>query len=128
MLTTAAESGIITGTTPAAGGALSFLVLGERLTRNKVVGIALAVLGILAVNVAGTVTGARRGPNRLLGNLLIIGSVLGEASFAICGKADSGRVRPLTISAAVTVLVLLTFLPFAAHEATARSPAARGGM
>lgn len=114
-LTTAAESGIITSTTPAAVGLLSFLLLGERLTRTRWIGIALAVLGILAINVGAA--GAERGPNPVLGNLLIFASVLGEASFTICGKAVTDRVKPLTISALVTVFTLLMFLPFSAYQA-----------
>jgi len=116
IFTTAAESGIITSTTPAAVGALSFLLLRERLSWNTIAGIGLAVLGVLAINWVGAAD-AQRGSNPLLGTLLIFGSVLGEASFTICGKAVSGRVGPLTISAAVTVFSLLMFLPFSIYQA-----------
>lgn len=116
-LTTAVESGIITSTIPAAIGVIS-LVLGERLGRAKLAGIALAVLGILAINVAaGPAAASERGPDPLLGNLLIFGSVLGEASFTICGKAVSGRVSPLAISTLVSLCSLLMFVPFAVYEA-----------
>lgn len=116
-LSTAVESGIITSTTPAAIGVIAFL-LGERPSRSTVAGIALAVLGILAINVAGgSGADAARGPNPLLGNLLIFGSVLGEASFTICGKAVSDRVTPLAISALVSTFSLLMFVPFAVYDA-----------
>jgi drug/metabolite transporter (DMT)-like permease len=115
--TTAAESGIITSTTPAAIGVLSILFLGERLSRNTAAGIALAVLGILAINAVG-VADSQRGPNPLLGSLLIFGSVLGEAAFTICGKAVSERLKPLTISTLVSTFSFLLFLPFGAYDAT----------
>jgi drug/metabolite transporter (DMT)-like permease len=116
-LTTAAESGIITSTTPAAIGLISFLFLGDRPTRNRVAGIALAVLGILAMNVLGTSLDAERGPNPLLGNLMIVGVVICEALFTIFGKMVSGRVSPLAIAVVVSLSSLLMFLPFMAHEA-----------
>jgi drug/metabolite transporter (DMT)-like permease len=115
-LTTAAESGIITSTTPAAIGVLSILFLGERLSRNTAAGIALAVLGILAINAIGATDG-QRGPNPLLGNLLIFGSVLGEAAFTICGKAVSDRLTPLTVSTLVSTFSFLLFLPFGVYDA-----------
>lgn len=45
--TGAAESGIITSTTPAVIGLISFIFLKEKLGRNNILGIVLAVLGII---------------------------------------------------------------------------------
>jgi drug/metabolite transporter (DMT)-like permease len=113
-LSGAAAAGIVTSTTPAVAGALSVLLLGERLTWARAGGIALAVLGLLAVNL-GAPAG---GPNPLLGNLLVFGAVVGEALFIVCGKVAAARVAPLTAAATISVLGLLMFLPFAAWEAT----------
>ncbi len=116
-LTTAAESGIITSTTPAVTGLIAFLFLGEKLGLNTWAGIVLAVLGILAINVAGTTVEAGRGPSPLLGNLLVFGAVVGEALFTIFAKVASGRTTPLATSTAASVFALLMFLPFSVREA-----------
>jgi drug/metabolite transporter (DMT)-like permease len=115
--TTAAEGGIITSTTPAVVGLISFLFLKESLGPNVVVGIVLAVLGIMAINVPLTGLEAERGPNPLLGNVLVFGAVIGEALFTIFGKALSERVTPLATATATSVLALLMFLPFSVGEA-----------
>jgi drug/metabolite transporter (DMT)-like permease len=93
--TTAAESGIISSTTPAVLGLIAFLFLKERLTRNKVIGIAFTLFGIIAINLIGTTASAERGTNPLLGNLLVFGAVVGEALFTIFRKVVSEKVTPL---------------------------------
>lgn len=116
-LTGAASAGIVTSTTPAVAGALSVLLLGERLTRTRAGGIALAVLGILAITVGGPGTSVPEGPNPVLGNLLVFGAVVGEALFIVCGKVAAARVAPLTAATTISVLGLLMFLPFAVWDA-----------
>lgn len=82
-LTTAIEGGIITSTLPAVVGMMALLMLKERISLKQGVGIALAIFGTLAMNVAGEVSGGDRGNHPLLGNLLVFGAVIGEALF-IC--------------------------------------------
>lgn len=50
-LTSAAESGIVTSTTPAVAGGLAVLLLRERLTSGVVMALGLAVAGLVAMNV-----------------------------------------------------------------------------
>ncbi len=114
-LTSASAAGIVTGTTPAVAGALSVLFLGERLTVARAVGIGLAVLGILALNLARPAAAAGSSP--LAGNLLVFGAVIGEALFIICGKVAAARVPPLTVATTLCVLAFLMFLPFTLWEA-----------
>lgn len=115
--TTAAESGIISSTTPAVLGLISFLFLKERLTWNKVIGIAFTLFGIIAINLIGATTSTERGANPLLGNLLIFGAVVCEALFTIFRKVVSEKVTPLTSATVMSVFGLLMFLPFAIYEA-----------
>lgn len=115
--TTAAESGIITSTTPAVLGLISFLFLKERLTWNKAIGIAFTLFGILAINLVGTSAGSERGADPLLGNLLVFGAVIGEALFTIFRKVASEKVTPLAGATLMSILGLLMFLPFALYEA-----------
>jgi drug/metabolite transporter (DMT)-like permease len=115
-LTSAAAAGIVTSTTPAVAGALSVLFLGERLTAARAGGIGLAVLGILALNVARPAEAAA-GASPLAGNLLVFGAVAGEALFIVCGKVAAARVPPLTAATTLSMLGFLMFLPFTLWEA-----------
>ncbi len=109
--TTAAESGIVVGTTPAVIGLIAFIVLRERLSGPRLAGIVLAAAGVAAISLAGG--DSERGPNPLLGNALIFGTVICEAIFSILGKVATARLRALTIAALVSCLGALSFLPFA---------------
>ncbi len=110
--TTAAATGVITSTVPAWIALLS-LFLGERISRLTMIGIGLAVGGVLVVNVAGGDGNASQAPAPLLGGVLVMGAVIGEALFTICGKALSGRVSPIANCFLVCVYGSLMFLPIA---------------
>ena len=58
-----------------------------------------------------------RGPNPLLGNALVCGTVVCEAMFSILGKMATARLRALTIATLVSLLGALSFLPFALYTA-----------
>lgn len=117
--TNAAEAGIITSTTPAVVGIISFLFLKEHLSTPKVLGIGFAVGGVLLINVLGTTLDITRGLLPLLGNILVFGAVIGEALFTIFRKAASNNVSPLRMATVVSVIGLLLFLPLAVYEAVA---------
>ena len=110
--TTAAASGIITSTVPAWIALLS-LVLGERTSRLTMIGIGMAVGGVLVVNIAGGDAGSDRASAPVLGGVLVMGAVIGEALFTVCGKALSGRVTPLANCFLVCVYGSAMFLPVA---------------
>ena len=118
-LTSAAEGGIITSTTPAVLGIISFIWLKERLQINKIFGILLSVLGIVAVNVLGDSLNQEQGSMPLLGNLLVFGAVVGEALFTIFRKVISEEITPLAITTWMSLFGFVLFLPFALHEAFA---------
>ncbi|KOS67040.1 hypothetical protein AEA09_15480 [Lysinibacillus contaminans] len=114
--TTAIEGGIITSTIPAVTGVLSFLILKEKVTTNVVIGILLAVLGMVIINVYGVLSNIGSGSSSLFGNLLIFGAVISEALFIIFGKFVAQRVSPLAISTIVSFFGAILFLPFALYE------------
>lgn len=115
-LTTAIEAGIITSTIPAVTGGLAFLYLKEKLTKSVGVGILLAVIGTLIINVFGSFSNIERGSYPIVGNLLIFGAVISEALFIIFGKFVTQRVSPLAISTIISVLGAILFLPFSLYE------------
>lgn len=110
--TTAAASGIITSTVSAWIALLS-LILGERISRLTMIGIGLAMGGVLIVNIAGGDSGSDRASAPLLGGVLVMGAVIGEALFTICGKALSVRVTPIVNCFMVCVYGSLMLLPVA---------------
>lgn len=118
--TTAAASGIVTSTTPAVLGIISFLFLKEPLEKRKIVGIAMAVAGIMTLNIPGLSPAGGRDASAAipwLGNTLVFGAVICEALFTVLGKALSKRLTPLAISTYVSVCGFLMFLPFGIFEA-----------
>jgi len=117
LFTSAAEGGVIASTTPAVVGVISFLFLKERPSPRVWAGIALAVGGIVALNVLGSGAEAGRGPAPLIGNLLVFGAVISEALFTIFGKAAAERVSPLATAVSASVLSLALFLPLGLYQA-----------
>jgi len=113
--TSAAEGGIVTSTTPAVAAALTVIVLGERWSGARTAGVALVVVGILALNLAGSGLGTR-GPWPLVGNLLVFGAVVGEAVFVVCSRVAAQRLPPLVVATAISALGFVMFLPIAALE------------
>ena len=114
--TTAIEGGIITSTLPAVTGVLSFFILKEKLTTNVVIGILLAVLGMVIINVYGVLSNIGNGSSSLFGNFFIFGAVISEALFIIFGKFVAQRVSPLAISTIVSFFGAILFFPFALFE------------
>src|SRR6185312_531635 len=80
--TAAADAGIITATLPAVVAMLGVIALGERISRLQACAVALAVAGLVLVQA----TGVTAGGSTLVGNLLVGGAVLCEASFVLLGK------------------------------------------
>lgn len=115
--TTALEGGIITSTTPAAVAIVSLIFLKEKPSRTQLLGIFLAVTGALLINVFGLqeLKGGG-GMQAILGNLLVLGAVFGEAVFLTFGKLVSDRVSPLVISASLTSIGAVLFLPMAVYQ------------
>jgi len=124
--TSAAEGGIVTSTTPAVAATLAVVVLGERWSPARTAGVALAVVGILALNVAGGGLGTP-GAWPLLGNVLIFGAVVGEAIFVVCSRVVSQRLPPLVVATAINALGFAMFLPVALLEMRA-FPLSRLGL
>ncbi|WP_100408021.1 DMT family transporter [Bacillus solitudinis] len=117
-LTTAVESGIITSITPAIVSLISFFLLKERLYRNQGIGIFFALLGALIINVVGVFSNINWTMDSLIGNVMILGAVVGEGVFVTFGRLVSSKVSPLLISTMTALFGAVLFLPLAIYEAT----------
>lgn len=118
-LTGAATAGIMTSTTPAWMGILALAFLGERPGGRAWLGILLSVAGTLAVTFQGAAPDATQEAQPLLGGLLALGAVLGEACFLLLRKALPASLSALGAAAAVSLLGLAQFLIPALWQAAA---------
>ena len=111
--TAAADAGIITATLPAVVAALGVLFAGDRLSRLQTLAVGLAVAGLLLVQA----TSATGGSATLVGNLLVAGAVLCEASFVILGKRLAPPYRPLRLALGANLAGLVMAIPLALLDA-----------
>jgi drug/metabolite transporter (DMT)-like permease len=118
--TAAADAGIITATLPAVAALLGAAFARERPSRLQGLAIVLATMGIALVQVAGTAPGSG---STLLGNLLIGGAVLGEASFVLLGKRLAPPYRPLRLALGANLAGLALSVPLALLHLPAFVPA-----
>ena len=118
-LTSAVAAGVIMAAIPAAVALLSRLILGERIGRRVALGIACAMAGIalLSLTRADTQLTAGTGGTPWLGNLLLVGAVLCEASYVVIGKQLTGSVSARRISALVNLWGLALVTPLGAWMA-----------
>ena len=116
-LTSAMEAGLITSTTPAAMALVALVVLRERLTLRSALGVGLALAGVLIINGLPEASVGEVRPGRIWGNLLVCGAVLGEAVFLLLRKSLSPALDNLALTAALSFLGFLMFLPPALYQA-----------
>jgi drug/metabolite transporter (DMT)-like permease len=119
VYTTASDAALITGSAPALTVALAAFTLGERPGKLGALGIGLSVLGAALI----VVSGGREAdaPNPLLGNLLVLGSLVSWSAFTILGKRLQ-HAPQLAVTAYSTVFGALFLVPFAASEIPAGLP------
>lgn len=118
--TTAADAGIITATLPAVVAALGLAFAGERLSRTQLAAVGMAVAGLVLVQA----TGAAGGAATLVGNLLVGGAVLCEASFVVLGKRLAPPYRPLRLALGANLVGLVLAMPLALIDAADFDPSA----
>jgi drug/metabolite transporter (DMT)-like permease len=118
-LTSAVSAGVIMAAIPATVALLSWAFLPERITGRTWAAIACAALGIglLAFAKPQHGTAATGGQLAWLGNLLVLGAVVCEASYAVIGKALTGVLGPKRITALINVWGFLLVTPFGLYTA-----------
>jgi drug/metabolite transporter (DMT)-like permease len=109
-LSTATAAGVIMATLPATVAAGSRLFLREHLSARALAAIALAVVGIVLLQFARPADDAAHATT-LLGNLLLFGAVLCEASYVIIGKRLARVRSPLRVSALINLWGLALMTP-----------------
>jgi drug/metabolite transporter (DMT)-like permease len=115
--TTASNASLYTTTGPITILLLSALVLGERITVRKALGVALAVTGVLVVMGWATLSSFEFG--NIKGDLLVLASIVMWGLFTVFGKKMTDELGPLRVTAWVTILGALTMIPIGWLEARA---------
>lgn len=91
---------------------LAALWFQEPLSRNKVLGLVLAIGG-LALIFGGPMLTATSTPGRWLGDLLLLGSGVAWSAYTLLGRAATGRFSSLASTTYASVLGGLMLLPLA---------------
>ncbi|WP_083301064.1 DMT family transporter [Jeongeupia sp. USM3] len=112
--TSALAAGVITSTIPAVVILLAWAVLRETPSRRALLAVALAMGGVLIVNVA---RGGGSDGGSLLGNLLVLGAVCCESLYVILSRRLTQTLPAIEICAYTHAIGLLLMLPFGVSAA-----------
>lgn len=106
---------IVMSTAPAVTAAASMLFFGDSATWRKLMAIALAVAGVLLLQLGQGSDGGSASEVRL-GAALVFAAVCCEASYTLLGKRMSEHVDPVLVAFLASALSLPLFLPFAVWQ------------
>lgn len=131
--TSGIEAGLITSTTPAMMAVAAWIFFRERPSATQVAAIGSVIIGIIVVNGVFTVQSAGAAKGHILGNLLMVGAVVGEAFFLLMRKRISNNISNLALTGYLCVSGFFMFLPFSVWQGigfdfSTVSPKAWGAM
>ncbi|HEX7684504.1 MAG TPA: DMT family transporter [Trinickia sp.] len=113
--TSAVAAGVITSTMPAVVALFAWLLLGERPNARALASIALAVLGIVAVNLSHGQAASPASPlpatGSFIGNLMVLGAVCCESLYVILSRRLTQTLAAIDICAYTHLFGLLLMLP-----------------
>jgi drug/metabolite transporter (DMT)-like permease len=107
-----AVGAVVMASTPAVTAVASVVFLGDRLTRWTTLSIALAVSGVVIVNLFG-VTGGSGGDLVVLGSLLVFAAVCCEATYTLVGMRLSADLDPMSLTLVAAIVAIVGFAPLA---------------
>jgi len=120
QLSTAAAGAVITSATPAFIILFAWPLLGEAPSRAKLIGLALATIGVLVVSLAGGQLTSEQSRNPLLGNLLLIVAAVTWALYTVMARRATQRYSSLAVTMMVTAFGIPIVAPMAAIELSSR--------
>jgi drug/metabolite transporter (DMT)-like permease len=116
-LTSAVSAGVIMAAIPATVAILSRVFLREPIAGRTWAAILCAALGIGLLAFGKPQHGAAGGDRAWLGDLLVFGAVVCEASYAVIGKALTGVLGPKRITALINLWGFALVTPFGLYTA-----------
>lgn len=108
-LTSPIDASIITTATPVIVLFFSYLILKERITKNKIVGITLGGIGAIFIIVYGNKT---VGTSSLLGNIFVLLNACSYGLYIVLAKTLMKKYHPITVVSWVFLLGFIYVLPF----------------
>lgn len=132
--TSAVAAGVITSTIPAIVALFAWLILREKPNGRALVSIALAIAGVVTINLANGNTGnaGSASAGSLTGNLLMLGAVCCESIYVILSRRLTQTLAPIDICAYTHLFGLFLMLPLGAgalwHFDYASVPAGTWGL
>ncbi|MDN7587279.1 DMT family transporter [Burkholderia seminalis] len=116
--TSAVAAGVITSTIPAIVALFAWLILREKPNGRALLSIALAIAGVVTINLANGGAAAHDGhgdaSGSLTGNLLILGAVCCESIYVILSRRLTQTLAPIDICAYTHLFGLFLMLPLGA--------------
>lgn len=115
--TSAVAAGVITSTIPAIVALFAWIFLREKPNGRALVSIAIAIVGVVTINLAGSDTASRASASSsgsLAGNLLMLGAVCCESIYVILSRRLTQTLAPIDICAYTHLFGLLLMLPLGA--------------
>jgi drug/metabolite transporter (DMT)-like permease len=109
----ASNAALLSLALPVATALMAFLLLGERMTRLRWVGFALAIAGVLVSSRNDLRSSDLRGHDYLLGNAMVFLGVLGSAFYNVYSKKLLVRFSPLEVLLGSYVFACLLLVPVA---------------
>jgi drug/metabolite transporter (DMT)-like permease len=129
-MTSAVSAGVIMSAIPATVAVMSWMFLKERIGLRVWAAVACGALGIGMLSLATPASAAGAEQSKAwLGNLLVFGAVLCEASYAVIGKKLTMVVSPKRITAIINLWGFLLMTPMGIYFALGYDfGALKGGM
>jgi drug/metabolite transporter (DMT)-like permease len=125
-LSTASDVALLIATESLFTAALSWLILRERITRATLLALAIGLFGAYLIVERGLAphlgTPGSGNGQRIIGDLLVIGSLILESAYTVRGKAALHRLRmsPLLLTSATLAASMLVWVPTGAVAALGR--------
>lgn len=109
---------VIMSTTPIMTAIASVLFFKDRITKNKIIAVFLAVAGIVLIQMQGNSSQAAGASQHIwLGSLLIFIAVCCEAAYTLLGKKAGEDLNAISIACLSSLMAMILFLPFAIYQA-----------
>jgi drug/metabolite transporter (DMT)-like permease len=116
-MTSAVSAGVIMAAIPAVVALMSWAFLRERVGLRVWGAVACAAGGIALLAFAKPEAASAGAGEHWLGNLLVFGAVLCEASYAVIGKKLTGALAPKRITSLINLWGFLLVTPFGLYQA-----------
>lgn len=95
----------------------AFLLLRERITRNRLVGLVVGTIGAVVLITGAAGHNTDTASNRVLGDLMILGCLACESYYTVKGSAYLERNDPISLLAWVNTASLIVWIPVIGYYA-----------